>query len=81
MSALNLLNQPDTFGNYFHATLTPPHRIHYQKNLVSNILYGVGEDNNKTDYRRKKLHPSSQHRPHPSKKRLNNRIDNIISDR
>ena len=82
MSALNLLNQPDTFGNYFQATPTPLPSVPYQKNNpVSSILYGVGEDNKKHVYRRKQLHQPSRHRVHPSRKQSNKPVDSISQDR
>ena len=75
MSALNLLHQPDTFGNYFQATPTPLPSMPYDRNQHSNRLSGVGYSGNKKVYRRNKIHQNSRHRPHSSRKPLNNPID------
>ena len=82
MSTLNLLNQPDTFGNYFQATPTPLPPISYQRtsNPVSNVLYGVKDTSSiKNNYRRKQ--PSRHRVVHPSRKQLNNPNESVQRDR
>ena len=81
MSALNLLNQPDTFGNYFQATPTPLPPIPYQKNQLPNTLFGSGNANNKQISRRKQLHQPSRHRVNSSRKQLTNPIDVLTRKR
>ena len=82
MSALNLLNQPDTFGNYFQATPTPlPHNVPYHKKAVPNTLFGVGNDNSKQIVRRKQLHQPSRHRVNSSRKQLTKPIDSLSRNR
>lgn len=81
MSALNLLNHPDTFGNYFQATPTPLPPIPYHKNAVPNTLFGVGKDNSKQVVRRKQLHQPSRHRVNSSRKQLTNPIDILSRNR
>ena len=70
MSALNLLNQPDTFGNYFQATPTPlPHYPpHPQDLVVPTVLYGVGQSGNKKFVRHKNHPQVSRHHPHSNRK-------------
>ena len=82
MSALNLLNQPDTFGNYFQATPTPLPPIPYQKKNPSIIGYGVGVDlKHKQTYKHRKQ-PSRHRAVHPSRKQLSKPIiDDLTRDR
>ena len=81
MSAINLLNQPDTFGNYFQATPTPLPPIHHPTDPIPTVLYGVGNSGNKKFYRHNNYHQPSRHRPHSSGKPLSNKVDTVKLDR
>ena len=82
MSALNLLNQPDTFGNYFQATPTPLPPIPYQQNNPSTIRYGVRDDGKQKQTHKYRKQPSRHRVVHPSRKQLSKPIiDDLTRDR
>ena len=82
MSALNLLNQPDTFGNYFQATPTPLPPISYQQKNPSTIRYGVRDDDEQNQKYKHRKQPSRHRGVHPSRKQLSKTtIDDLTRDR
>ena len=82
MSALNLLNQPDTFGNYFQATPTPLPPIPYQHKNPSTIRYGLKDDVKQNQKYKHRKQPPRHRVAHPSKKQSSKPIiDEVTRDR